>query len=243
MNSIEKLQNSYLQCLLDGDRRQCRSLLREAKGRGITTAELLLDIIWVCMEQVSELFRSDRIDFVTEHQATRINRSLADQMQAELPQAEPTGQQAIVCCSDAEGHELGAQIMADLFEAEGWEVRFIGSGVPMDELIQLIGRVQPELLLYFGTEPGGIPEVRRTLQMLHCMGASPHTVVLTSGGVFNRAEGLWIEVGADAFAADARSALAQARRGIALREHPIPVEGLPKRRRRRGSALISADKG
>ncbi|NIA07913.1 MAG: hypothetical protein GWP14_09845 [Actinobacteria bacterium] len=243
MKSVEKLQDRYLGSLLEGDRRQCRSLLREAQAQGIAGADLLLDVIWVCMEHISELFRSDRIDFVTEHQAVRINRALADQMQAELPQLEPTGQKVIVSCSDVEGHELGAQIMADLFEADGWEVRFVGSGVPMDELIQLVGHVQPELLVYFGTEPGGIPEVRRTLQMLHRMGASPHTAVLASGGVFNRAEGLWIEVGADAFAADARWALAQAREGIVLREHPVAVEGRPKRRRRRGSALISADKG
>ena len=241
MNSVGKLQDRYLQSLLEGDRRQCRFLLREAKVQGIAGADLLLDVIWVCMEHISELFRSDRIDFVTEHQATRINRALADQMQAELPQVEPTGQKVIVCCSDVEGHELGAQIMADLFEADGWEVRFVGSGVPMDELVELVGRMQPDLLIYFGTEPGGIPEVRRTLQRLHRINASPHTSVLASGGVFNRAEGLWIEVGADAFAADARSALAQAREGITLREHPVLMEGRPKRRRRRGSVLAKAD--
>ena len=241
MNSIAKLQQRYLEALLEGDRRQCRRLFADARADGFSTAELLLDVIWACMEQVSELFRADRINFVTEHFAARINRTLADQLQVELPTAEPTGQKAIVCCSDDEGYELGAQIIADLFEADGWEVRFVGSGVPMDELVELVGRTQPDLLIYFGTEPGGIPEVRRTLQRLHRINASPHTSVLASGGVFNRAEGLWIEVGADAFAADARSALAQAREGITLREHPVLMEGRPKRRRRRGSVLAKAD--
>lgn len=243
MKSIEKLQDRYLGHILDGDRRRSRALLLDAKTQGISPVELLLDVIWVCMERISGLFREDSIDFVAEHQATRINRSLADQMQTELSQAHPTGQKAIVCCSDQEENELGAQIMADLFEADGWDVLFIGSGVPMDELIQLVGRTQPDMLIYFGTEPGGIPEIRRTLQLLHKIGASPDTRVLASGGVFNRAEGLWIEVGADAFAPNARSALDQAREGISLREHPVPVEGQPKRRRRRGSALVSANKG
>lgn len=240
LKAIQKLQDRYLSHLLDGERRQARSLLIEAKAQGLSPTDLLLDVIWVCMERISELFRSDSIGFVAEHQATRISRSLADQIQLELSQVDPTGQRAIVCCSDQEGHELGAQIMADLFEADGWDVRFIGSGVPMDELIQLVGSFQPGLLIYFGTEPGGIPEIRRTLQMLHRISASPDTGVLTCGGIFNRAEGLWIEVGADAFAPDARSALAQAREGITVREHPIPIEGQPKRRRRRGSALVPA---
>jgi len=241
VNLITKLQEQYLLLLLEGDRRGCRGLLQEAQTKGITASDLLLDVIWVCMEQISELFRQDRISFVTEHLATRINRTLADQLQVHLSASDPAGQKLIICCSDMEGYELGAQIIADLFEANGWEVLFIGSGVPMDELVQLVGQVQPELLIYFGTDPSGIPEVRRSLQMLHQIGASTKTAVLAAGGVFNRAEGLWIEVGADAFAPDARSALAQAKEGITIRKHLVAVEGQPKRRRRKGSLLIPVD--
>ena len=83
-------------------------------------------------------------------------------------------------------------------------------------------------------------EVIGGIANFHRIQSSPHTVVLTAGGVFNRAEGLWIEVGADEFAPDARSALAKARRGIALREHFVAIEGQPKRRRRRKTLLNPA---
>jgi len=212
-------------------------VLRQAYKDGIPAADLLLELIWPCMDELAQLFREDRIDFVAEHIATRINRTLADQIQADLPMTQATGQRLIVACSDAQTHELGAQIISDLFEADGWEVRFVGSGVPMDELVQLVGRIQPDLVVYFGTEAGGIPEVRRTLQTLHRIGASPHTAVLAVGGVFNRAEGLWIEVGADDFAPDARLALSKARQGITVREHFVPSEDQPKRRRRRKTLL------
>lgn len=240
MHSLNQLSEQYLQVLLDGDRRGCRGLLAEALALDSDPADLLLDVIWPCMAHISELFREDRINFVSEHIATRINRSLADQMQSHLAQCSPTGKKMVVCCSDVEGHELGAQILADLFEADGWEVSFVGSGVPMDELVHLIGKLQPELLIYYGTEPGGIPEVRRTLLHMRRIGASPDTSVLTAGGVFNRAEGLWIEVGADAFAPDGRSALAEVRNGIAIREHFLPEQGQPKRRRRKKTLLSPA---
>ncbi len=240
MNLLTRTRQKYFEALLEGGRSNCRSLLRQARQGGIPAIDLLLEVIWPCMDNVAHLFSKDRIDFVAEHIATRINRTLADQLQADLPMADHTGQKLIIACSDAQTHELGAQIIADLFEADGWEVRFVGSGVPMDELVQLVGRIQPSLLVYYGTEAGGIPEVRRTLQMLHRIGASPHTAVLAAGGVFNRAQGLWIEVGADDFAPDARSALAKARRGITIREHFVPTEGQPKPRRRRKNPLSAA---
>lgn len=237
MKLLTKTQRKYFEALLEGDRSKCRDIVHQARQGGISAADLLLEVIWPSMDKVADRFDGDRIDFVAEHIATRINRSLADQLQTDLPQAEPTGQKMIVACSDAQIHELGAQIIADLFEADGWEVSFVGAGVPMDELVQLVGRVQPHLLLYYGTQASGIPEVRRTLEMLHRIEACPHTAVLAAGGVFNRAEGLWIEVGADVFAPDAQSALVKAREGIALREHFVAVEGQPKRRRQRKTLL------
>lgn len=241
MNLPARTHQEYFEALLEGDRAKCRGLLRKAHKDGISAVDLLLEVIWGCMDKLAQLFREDRIDFVAEHIATRINRSLADQIQADLPMAEATGQRLIVTCSDAQGHELGAQIISDLFEADGWEVRFVGSGVPVDELVQLVGRIQPDLLIYFGTQAAGIPEVRRTLLVLHRIGASPHTAVLAVGGVFNRAEGLWIEVGADDFAPDARLALTKARRGITVREHFVPSEDQPKRRRSRKTLLSPAE--
>lgn len=237
MESLADLRTRYFRLLIEGSRRCCRELLVHALAEGQPAEDLLLDVIWPAMEELATLFREDRIDFVVEHMATRINRSLADQMQSNLPQSLPSNKNMIICCSDVEGYELGAQILTDLFEGEGWEVRFVGSGVPMDELVQLIGRVHPELVVYYGTEPGGIPEVRRTLLHMRRLGASPETAVLTSGGVFNRTEGLWIEVGADAFAPDARSALETVRDGVALREHFVPEQGQPKRRRRKKTLL------
>lgn len=237
VNLLTKTTRDYFEALLEGDRSKCRDLLHQAHKGGVDASDLLLEVIWLSMDKIAELFSQDRIDFVTEHIATRINRSLADQIQTNLVRIERTGQKVIVACSDAQSHELGAQIIADLFEADGWEVRFVGSGVPMDELVQLVGRVQPQLLIYYGTEAGGIPEVRRTLQLLHRIKACPHVAVLAAGGVFNRTEGLWIEVGADDFAPDARSALAKASGGIALREHFVAVEGQPKRRRRKKTLL------
>ena len=237
---LTRIRRQYFEALLEGNRQHCREILNRGREEGVPPTDILLEIIWPAMTKIEDLFRDDSIDFIAEHVATRINRALADQMQTHLPVREPTGRNVIVSCSDAQNHELGAQIVADLFEADGWNVRFVGAGVPMDELVQLIGRTQPDLLIYFGTEPGGIPEVRRTLQLLRRIGSSPHTAVLAIGGVFNRAQGLWIEVGADCFAPDARTALGKASRGIKIREHLVPVEGQPKRRRRRKTLLKSA---
>ena len=64
--------------------------------------------------------------------ASEITRVLysADQVAARLPRGAANDRTVLIFCGDDEPEELGGQIAAELFEANGWTVRFAGGGVP-----------------------------------------------------------------------------------------------------------------
>ena len=156
----------YLQDLLVGDRVGCRQVLGEALQTVTPANVIYTDLFWPVMAAVEELYRNDRIDVITEHMATRINRTLVDQLQSKLPRGEPRGLTMLVTCADNEPEELGAQMCADLFESDGWTVKFVGSGVPNDEILGLVGALQPQILFIYGTLPSSAPNVRRLIDRL-----------------------------------------------------------------------------
>ena len=121
-----RLMDQYMEQLLQGRRKQCRSLVWGALEHGIKPESLYFDLMWPAMEEVEQLYREDRINIATEHMATRINRFVADQVQGNLKDAKPNGKHIVVTCADGEREELGAQMCTDLFEAEGWEAYFLG---------------------------------------------------------------------------------------------------------------------
>ena len=65
----------------------------------------------------------------------------------------------------------------------------------------------PDILLIYGTKPKQAPGIRRLLDIIRDINAWPSMRIMLSGGVFNRAEGLWEEIGADLFASTAVEAL------------------------------------
>ncbi|MBI9018652.1 MAG: cobalamin-dependent protein [Phycisphaerae bacterium] len=197
----------YLGQLLKGNRLGCRRVLGEALQTGTPANVIYTELFWETMTEIEQLYRHHRIDVVTEHMATRINRTLVDQLQSKLPRREARGLKMIIACAPDEPEELGAQMCADLFESDGWEVKFIGGGVPNDEIIALIGNFQPDLMVIYGTKPSGAPDVRRLMDTVRAIQACPKMRIMLSGGVFNRAEGLWEEIGADMFASTAKEAL------------------------------------
>ncbi len=201
------LSRSYLEPLLAGQREQTRTLIDNVLSAGIQPYDLLNRLVWPTMELLQELYRDDRISVSQLNMATRLNRTITDQLSARLERKPTNGRKALIFCGNAEPEELGGQLCADLFEHAGYEVRFAGGGVPEDEVLKLIGEVRPDLLILFSTLPSGVPAVRKLIDYLREVNSCPHMQVMCCGGIYKRAEGLAEEIGADLYAPDAAEAV------------------------------------
>lgn len=209
--AYQQALETYLKHLLSGDRAAARQFIAELLEHGASPFELLSGLIWQTMELVQALHREDRISRGQLNMATRLNRCVTDQLGAMLARKPANGRTVLVVCGDDEPEELGGQICADLFEADGYTVRFVGGGVPNDEILSLIGQLRPDLLIFFGTLPSGMPAVRQLIDYLRDVGSCPEMQIMCCGGIYKRAEGLAEEIGADLSAPDAAAALVVAR--------------------------------
>jgi methanogenic corrinoid protein MtbC1 len=206
-SNTDALVEKFVAPLFAGDRSGSRAIVAEAFEQGMTAEEILMHLIWPTMDKIQGLYRADRINTGTHHMAARLLRMLADQLALRLPRAPRNGRTMLVICSPGEPEELGAQITTDLAEAHGWTVHFAGGGIPNDEIVGWIGQLQPQVLMAYGTIPSAAPMVRQLIDLLHDVGICPKLQFICSGGVFNRAEGLAEEIGADLFAPNPIEAL------------------------------------
>ena len=203
----EHILADYLEPLLRGDRAACRAVIEQALQSGIPANSVYLHMIWPIMVEIEKLLRKGKITPVQEHLATRINRTIVDQLQNKLPRRPSRNKLLVVCCAPEELQELGAQMLTDLFESDGWEVRFLGGGLTNDDVLAFINEYSPDILLIYGTAPKQAPDVRRLIDTIKSVNAWPDMRIMVSGGLFNRAEGLWEEIEADMYAATAIEAL------------------------------------
>jgi methanogenic corrinoid protein MtbC1 len=90
----------------------------------------------------------------------------------------------------------------DVLEASGYEVHFGGSGVANDEILARVNDQKPDVLMMFCSAAQDLPNIRELIDTLREINASAHTQFAVGGGVFNRAEGLAEEIGADLWALD-----------------------------------------
>ena len=236
--ALSQLLDQYMDPLLSGRRNICREMVKTAIDKGIQPQALYSDLIWPAMERVDQLYREDRINRASEHMAVRINRTVADHLQTRLPRKPAIDKRILITCANDEPEEFSAQMVSDIFEANGWEVFFVGGGIPRDEVGELVGKLQPHVLLIFGSKPSDAPLVRDMIDYIREVNACPGLNIMVSGGVFNRASGLWQEVKADLYAESASEAVELAEMAEPRFEEARvrPEDGLrpPHRRRARG---------
>ena len=200
MTRRDVLQERFFTSLISGHRSATRQIVNELLSADHRPEKILSHLFWPTVEHLQKLFREDQLTNLAHHYATRLLRSLVDQVQLQLEQQPRCGKSVLLVCGPEESEELAGQIACDLLEAAGYHVYFTGGGVANDELVNEIGEMNTDLLVIFGAVPNTVPQTRLLVDRLRTIGVCPRLQIVVGGGVFNRAEGLAQEIGADLWA-------------------------------------------
>lgn len=200
----ERMTERLFESLISGDRAAARSVLDDATNAGFTPERIVADLCWPTYELVEKLHRGDKLSTLAHHMATRLLRVLVDQTSAKFTRKPSNGRSVFAVCGPTDADELAAQMAADLLDVEGFEVSFAGGGIANDEILERVQDTQPDVLVMFANAPSDLPNIRELIDTIHEIGACSRVQIAVGGGVFNRAEGLAEEIGADLWATDPR---------------------------------------
>ncbi len=198
--SHEALVERLFDTLISGDRRAARGFVDDATTKGMDAAALISDVFWPTYTLLDTLFRKDQMTTIAHHMATRLLRVLTDQAGLRLEHSPTLNRRVFAVCGPQDPDELGAQMAVDMLEAGGFTVTFAGGGIASDEILEQVQETQPDVLLIFASAPSDLPSIRGMIDQINEIGAVRHLQVVVGGGVFNRAQGLAEEIGADLWA-------------------------------------------
>jgi MerR family transcriptional regulator, light-induced transcriptional regulator len=136
----------YLNSLLDGDKKQCVQIVTGLLNQDVSLKEIYLDLLQRAMYRIGQMWENQKCMIANEHMATRITESLIELSSEYFSGKNRIGKTALITCVDKEFHELGARMVAGFMEALGWDIIFIGSNTPQNEIIELIKDRKPDIV-------------------------------------------------------------------------------------------------
>jgi methanogenic corrinoid protein MtbC1 len=177
---------------------------REALRAGASLRDLYVDVFQAALYEVGARWEANRLSVAQEHIATAVTQYVMAQVyEAPERQGEPRGT-IVLTGVEGELHHVGAVMVGDLLEAAGWEVRFLGTNLPLTGILEVVRDTAPTHLGISVTMLFNVPAVRRLIAAVRSELAQRLTI-LVGGGAFRSHPELWRQVAADGFAPDLRA--------------------------------------
>jgi MerR family transcriptional regulator, light-induced transcriptional regulator len=173
---------NYFNHLIKGEKNACVATLDELINQNLPVETIYTELFQRALYQVGEYWEKNLISVATEHMATAITENLMIRMQPKLFTTERTGKKAVIACVANEYHQVGAKMIADIFEMHGWDGYFVGANTPVIELLRFLENQNPDLIglslsIYFNMN-----ELKNTVAQIRQQ--LPETSILVGGQAF-----------------------------------------------------------
>lgn len=211
---VDLLARDFMAALLKADRMKASRLILDAVRQGMPVRDVYMQVFQRTQREIGRLWQTNQISVAQEHFCTAATQMVMSQLYPYIFTGERKDRRLVMACVGGELHEIGARMVADFFEMEGWDTYFLGANTPVDSILQTVADRNADILALSATMTFHVEIVKEIIDSLRQKGAGK-TRVLVGGYPFNLSEGLWQRVGADGFAPDAEGALLAARQIMA----------------------------
>ena len=205
----------YLERLIAFDRNGAVALVQRAIEGGTPLAEIYLEVIQRAQHEIGRLWQLNKLTVAHEHYCTAVSQLVLAQLYP-LMMRGPGGEPMVATCVAEELHELGARMVADFFEMDGWDTTYVGANAPAEDLLQILRKRRAGLLAISATMGWHVHTALALIERVRDAPDLRHVKILVGGRPFSVAGSLWQQLGADGCASDAREAIAVGRRLLGM---------------------------
>ena len=142
----QRLAAKYLVAVLEGDRREASRLILKASDEGRSVSELYLRVLQPAQEELGRMWVLGEINVAEEHFATATTRLVMVQLYARAICGPSNGKRLVAAAVASNQHDLGIQMVADLFELDGWRTIQLGANIPAEDLAQAVEFYEADLV-------------------------------------------------------------------------------------------------
>lgn len=136
----------YFNALMDGDKNECALIVTSLVEKRTSVRDIYEHLFKRSMYKVGHLWEKDKFTVASEHLASKITDSMMNLLYPKIQCTKKNGKTIIVTCIDKEFHELGARMVSDYFELNGWTAYFLGANTPTPDLITIIKEKRPDVV-------------------------------------------------------------------------------------------------
>lgn len=198
------------------------TFVEHKRAEGQSLESIIMDLLAPTASYLGELWKADRCSFtevtVGLSRLRQMLRDLSPEFETEAPECRH-GRRALLLATPGEQHTFGLFVVEAFFRREGWDVSG-GQIDSADEIAHLVDRQWFAIAGFSLSSERFIDRLASLIRVVRRHSCNRDIGVLVGGPLFVEQPELAERVGADAFAADGRMAVVNARALLARKAAP-----------------------
>lgn len=198
----DEMQQIFTALLLHGDHKGCLKLAEQSITSIVDVRHFYQHVLRHSLYAIGALWERNEISVAEEHLATAIVGRVTSFLYGRFVGEAQTKGTAVVSAAPNEFHEVGARMVADILELDGWDVTYLGANLPGEELVALLKQKKPFLLALSVATMFNLEKARDLITAIKSVPELSALRILAGGLAFSCIPRMWLEFGADGYAAD-----------------------------------------
>lgn len=176
--NVKEFQNY----LVDGNYEKCSEFIHNALEENDDIKVVYDEILKKSLYTVGELWEASKISVATEHLASAIIETILSEIYFKVFTEKKIDKTVVVACTENEFHQVGVKMVSDIFQMNGWQVHFLGANTSIGQIIEIIEKVNPDILALSLSIPFNLPTLDRMLEKIKSH--FPDLFILVGGQAF-----------------------------------------------------------
>ena len=204
---LKLVRDVFRSAILHGKRQAALAVVQKALQSGCSLPDVYVEVFDGALREIGKCWESNRITVAQEHMATAITQYVIASIYPSIEPRNPMRGAMVVTGVSGELHQIGANLVADAMEAEGWNVHFLGSNLPGRGIVDAVEENAADVLCISTTLVANLPAAANLIRAVRARldGRAPRIVV--GGSAYTFAAEFANELGVTNLTTNLRAAL------------------------------------
>ena len=208
--------NTIKEAVVAGRHNEIKDLVKKALDGGIAPDKIINEALIPAMDVIGREFAQGNV-FVPEMLVSAVTMKNGLDVVKPLLTADQSEPRGVIIMTTVKGdlHDIGKNLVTMMLEGAGFKVVDLGVDLSVENLIEQVKAIKPQILGLSALLTTTMPEMKRVIEELEAQGIRKSLKVMVGGAPLDNAFAR--KIGADGYGANAAEAVQLARRFVGTR--------------------------
>lgn len=189
----------YMESLLFVNKKKAMDIVDALLQGGMHTDQIYTDYISRSLRETGDLWERGVVSIWKEHSISEISLEMMAHLKKDALEEKHGEKPVLAFTPGAEVHSIGLRMLSDQLEARGFDVIFLGTGIPAESILQAIEDRKPQAIMISVTMPYHIDSATNLIIRIREILGTDSPKILIGGAAFENVAQAAKVTGADKY--------------------------------------------